>query len=71
MKTHKVISSNLERAGYDEDKQSMHVEFKNGKSYEYQNVPKHVYQGIFKSESPGEFFSKWVIKSKYKAKKLK
>lgn len=71
IKTNKVASSNIDRAGFDQESGTLEVHFKNGTRYQYSGVSKNVYEGIFKAESPGKFFRKWVIQSGYKFKKLK
>ena len=71
IKTHPVNSSNIARAGYDPNTLTLEVHFRNGSTYEYNGVPKSFYEGIFTSESPGAFFRKYVIKGRYKFKKMK
>ena len=66
-----VISSNLASVGYFEKESKMRVKFKNGQTYEYEDIPKEVYKGIFTADSPGKYFRSTVLGSKkFNAKKL-
>lgn len=59
-----VDSTNLQKAGYDAKSQTMVVEFRNGRVYEYRGVPKEIYQQFNESESQGSFLSR-NIKGRY------
>jgi len=65
---HGVVSSSILAAGFDNDK--LRITFNNGRTYEYEGVPKSVYEGIFKADSPGLYVRKNIVKSGYNAKKL-
>lgn len=52
-----VISSNILGIAYDEDTQSMQVEFTNGGTYAYDAVPQEVYDDFLNASSPGTFFA--------------
>jgi len=71
IKHHPIVSSNLHSAGYDPDTKTLEIKFKNGSMYSYHGVPRVMYEGIFKAESPGGFFQRWIVKGKYKANKHK
>lgn len=71
IKHHPVISSNLHSAGYDDDSKTLEIKFKNGSVYSYTGVPRVMYEGIFKAESPGGFVQRWIVKGKYKSSKKK
>ena len=71
----KVKSTNVSTLGYNSIKKLLHVEFHNGSVYEYENVPKNLYDEIIKNKessifSVGKYFAN-NIKNKYKFKKLK
>lgn len=59
-----IISSNLAAAGYDENGEKLKIRFKNGTEYEYNPVPKWMYDGIFTADSPGKFFREHITTSK-------
>lgn len=71
IKHHPVVSSNLHSAGYDKNSKTLEITFKNGATYTYSNVPQEMYEGIFQSDSPGNFVHKWIAKGRYKFKKSK
>jgi hypothetical protein len=52
-----VTSSNLASVGYDEDSQSLEVEFKGGALYTYTGVPQSEYEGLINADSKGGYFS--------------
>lgn len=52
-----VQSSNLASVGYDENSQTLEVEFNNGSVYQYFDVPAGEYSGLVRSESVGTYFS--------------
>lgn len=57
---HKVESSNLDAVGYEAASSMMFVRFKRetgGKTYQYKNVPHHVYQELLEDDSPGKYFA--------------
>jgi hypothetical protein len=53
-------SSNLESAGYDENSQTLEVEFKNGTLYQYFDVPESIYAGLITAESPGGYLAQSI-----------
>ena len=70
MKLHQMISSNIEKAGYDDKKKTLEIHFMDGSAYQYRDVPKVHYEGLFKAESAGKFLRKWIIKGGYPVKKI-
>lgn len=71
LKMHRVVSSNLEKVGYDEETKRLDVVFNTGKRYSYEGVPKYIYTGIFEADSPGKYFRDMVVKANYKFKQKK
>lgn len=53
-------SSNLASATYDPDVENLTVEFQDGRSYVYYNVPASVYRGLTLAGSAGAFFHRNV-----------
>lgn len=51
-----VVSSNLASVAYDEDTQTLEVEFVNGGTYDYFDVPERVVQELMSASSHGEYF---------------
>ena len=57
----KVVSSNIDTIGYDEDLKEMHVTFiGNTATYVYKNVPKEKYEELSKASSIGSCFAKEI-----------
>lgn len=59
-----VVSSQIKSVGHDEDEQKLYVEFKNGRVYEYSNVPEYIYTKLINNHSPGGYFTA-VIRGMY------
>lgn len=49
-------SSLISAYGYDAERSTLAVTFKNGGTYHYANVPPHVYEDMTSAESVGKFF---------------
>lgn len=65
-----VKSSQLDAAGYDEEKNELYVEFSSGKIYKYFEVPKRVFDKLIGPiVSAGSFFHS-DIRMKYKYEKF-
>jgi hypothetical protein len=62
-------SSNILREGYDEESQTLQLEFSGGGKYRYTLVPKTVYERFLASDSKGREFAN-SIKGKYPYKKV-
>lgn len=64
-----VESSHFAAVGYDPAARKMHIEFKNGAVYEYENVPEHFHATMMDANSHGAFFHK-NVKPFFKARRL-
>jgi hypothetical protein len=64
----RVISSNLVAVGYDSIAHTLRIKFKNG-TYDYYNVPEHVYSGLMNAASHGEYHAAF-IKNSYRYKRI-
>ena len=64
-----VDSSNIEAVGYDEDSSLLVIEFKSGAVYEYEAVPKEVYEELMDAESVGKTFNR-LVKTAYAFNKV-
>lgn len=62
-----VVSSNIEKVGFDRDK--LYIQFKSGITYEYDGVSDAVFFALSKAESAGQFFHRF-IRSKYVFRKV-
>jgi hypothetical protein len=63
----RVDSSNLYSIGYNRETSKLQIEFKDGKVYEYDDVPENVYDSFRRAESKGQF-ARLYIYSCYKFK---
>jgi len=63
-----VSSSMIKSVGYDADTQKLHVQFKSGKTREYDDVPEADFEG-FTSGSAGQHFLS-NIKSSYDGREV-
>ena len=70
MEMQPVSSSNLAAVGYDEESSTLRVEFLNGTSYEYYNVPKEVFEDLLNAGSKGQYFNSNIKKGGYPCSKL-
>lgn len=52
-----VSSSNVESVGYDNDAQTLEVEFKNGSVYQYFDVPERIFEGLTQADSVGGYLA--------------
>ncbi|TET43042.1 MAG: KTSC domain-containing protein [Dehalococcoidia bacterium] len=59
-----VESTNIDMIGYDEDNSQLHVKFRSGAEYVYNEVPPAVYQEFLDSDSKGKFLNE-RIKGRY------
>jgi hypothetical protein len=64
-----VVSSQIKKIGYDEPSQTMFVEFANGVTYRYPEVPALVHGLLMTAESVGRHFNEHVRKQ-YQGVKL-
>ncbi|MDR3540475.1 MAG: KTSC domain-containing protein [Desulfosporosinus sp.] len=68
-----VSSSNVEQFRYDEDSQTLEVEFKSGARYQYFDVPNPVYEGFVSEANSGGSAGKYLnlnIKGHYRYAKV-
>ncbi|HKO53227.1 MAG TPA: KTSC domain-containing protein [Polyangiaceae bacterium] len=64
-----VESSSVARVGYDPETFELEIEFRNGRSYRYQQVPIAAYRLLLQAPSVGEFVNK-QIKPRFEAKEV-
>ena len=69
MKRQSVKSSNINSIGYDEDTQTLEVEFSSGDVYQYFNVPPKEYQALIRASSHGKYLNQ-NVKDKYRFKRI-
>jgi hypothetical protein len=55
-----VASSNLNSVGYDEQSQTLEVEFSNGTVYQYYNVGSDLYDQFMRAPSKGQFLASYI-----------
>jgi hypothetical protein len=55
-----VDSSNISSIGFDEDSNTLEIEFHSGAVYQYFDVPLNIYQGIMEADSKGQFFAQHI-----------
>lgn len=55
-----VDSSNIASVGYNEDDQTLEIEFHSGAIYQYFDVPANIYQGMMISTSHGRYFAQHI-----------
>ena len=48
-------STNIRTAAYDDDLQTLYIEFNNGRKYKYENIPKTAYENICIAPSAGKY----------------
>jgi len=60
-----VRSSALRSVGYDEQQQTLEIEFTSGAVYRYFDVPPEVYRGLMAAESHGRYFHQHVRNKNY------
>jgi len=64
-----VSSSNVNSIGYDEETSTLGVEFNNGASYQYFDVPEYLFEGLRDADSVGGFLAAH-IKGRYRYSKV-
>lgn len=69
MNRESVSSSNITSIGYDEDSETLEIEFHNGGVYQYFDVPKGVYDELMAADSHGSYLAK-SIKGIYRYSKV-
>ncbi len=61
MEREQVSSSNLKSIGYDINTSILEVEFKNGRVYQYFNVPINVYNALINASSIGKYLNSNIV----------
>lgn len=57
MQRETVSSSNISAIGYDEDSETLEIEFLNGGTYQYFDVPIGVHEELMAADSHGKYLS--------------
>jgi len=65
-----VSSSALRSVGYDQEQQTLEIEFQNGAVYRYFDVPAKVHRGLMGAESHGRYFHEHVRSKGYRYERL-
>ena len=60
MDRYSVASSNISAVGYDEQFETLEVEFLNGSIYQYYNVPRNLYEQLMQAGSKGRFLNTYI-----------
>ena len=69
VETLEVESSAITEVAYYPNVERLFVLFRNGRTYEYLNVPSHVMSGLREAPSKGKFLNKYVL-AQYRFKKV-
>ena len=64
-----VSSSNVAAIGYDSDSETLQIEFNNGTTYQYFDVPEEVFEGLRDAGSVGGYLAAH-IKGRYRYSKV-
>lgn len=64
-----VSSSNIASIGYDNDSQTLEIEFLNGSLYQYFDIPERVHDGLMGADSHGKYLARY-IKGHYRYSKV-
>ncbi len=56
--------------GYDEDSQTLEIEFTNGAVYQYSDVPPEVHHGLMAAESHGRYFHQHIRNKSYRYRRV-
>lgn len=60
MKRVSVSSSNISSIGYDEESNTLEIEFNSGAVYQYFDVPLNIYEEIIAAGSKGQYFAQFI-----------
>jgi hypothetical protein len=58
-------SSNIAQVKYDDDRGTLYIDFRSGKTYRYDDVPYEIWNGLLEAPSVGQYFNQ-NIKNQYK-----
>ena len=64
-----VNSSNIASAGHDPESNIMVIQFRNGATYQYLNIPEQTYQDMLNAPSIGQYFNSH-IRGKFEYNKI-
>ena len=64
-----VSSSSLAAIGYDRDLNTLEVEFRNGRCYQYYAVPPHLADGLMSATSKGSYLNR-LIRDRFPVKRV-
>lgn len=56
-----VKSTNIEAVGYQPESRAMHVRFKKGGLYKYEDVAPHTHAALMSADSPGKHFAQNIL----------
>ena len=62
-------SSNVIKIGYEKDNSTLEVEFKNGGTYQYYDVPEQIWEAFKAADSKGQFIHQ-NLKGQYRYSKV-
>ena len=57
MEKREISSSVIAWVAYDETSRTLTIEFRSGTTYDYFDVPRHIYEGLIEAPSAGTFFA--------------
>jgi CHASE1-domain containing sensor protein len=66
-----VSSSNLRSVGYDLTSNTLEIEFRNGRIYQYFHVPETMYLALMQASSHGRYFDAYIKKGPYPYKRIR
>ena len=55
-----VASTNIASIGYDENAETLEIEFLNGSVYQYYNIPSGLYEQLMQEGSKGRFLNTYI-----------
>jgi hypothetical protein len=70
MEWQELSSSAIARIAYDEESRTLRVEFRNGRVYEYFDLPRNVYEELLTAPSAGRYVT-YNIKDVYRYARAK
>ena len=57
-----VVSSAIAQIAYDSERETLQVEFCDGRVYRYEGVPSLLYQALLQADSKGAYFNRHIRK---------
>ena len=55
-----VTSKAIKAVGYDSSTQRMKIQFIEGKTYDFCNVPQHIFDGLLQALSKGAYYNDYI-----------